>query len=85
MLAINKNKACYGYEETTQKVNESAIKKLIVSENLLKTMKEEDRYKEIDGLLKTAENMQAEIEFITGKDTMKKLDALGGIAGILRW
>lgn len=85
MTAIKHDKACYGYKETKQKINEGAVKKIVVTEELLKKMKEENKYKDIDTLLKNAEGIQAEIQFITQKEPTQKLDSLGGIAGILRW
>ncbi|MCF7866003.1 mRNA surveillance protein pelota [Candidatus Woesearchaeota archaeon] len=85
MTAISHDKACYGVKETKQKITEGAVKKIMVSENLLKKMKEKENYKEIDFMLRNAEQIQSEIIFITQKETMQKLDSLGGIAGTLRW
>ncbi|MCF7871975.1 mRNA surveillance protein pelota [Candidatus Woesearchaeota archaeon] len=85
MTAINHEKACYGIKETKQKINEGAVKFLVISENMLKKMKDENKYEEIDNLLKLAQSMQSEISFIIGKEPMQKLDSLGGIAGTLRW
>lgn len=85
LSAIEKDKACYGIKETKQKVVQGATSKLFVSENLLKEMKEKEKYPEIDRLLKDAENIKTKILIISGKESSKKLDGLGGIAGLLRW
>ncbi len=85
MHAIREEKACYGLKDSKEKIEMGATNKLIVSENLLKEMKEKNKYREIDSLLQTAEQTNTEIIIITSKDNTAKLDGLGGIAGVLRW
>jgi len=85
MDAIRKEKACYGFDECKQKIEEGATLKLAVSENLIVDMREKGTYFRIDKLLKNAEKVRTKIMIISGKESAKKLDGLGGIAGILRW
>lgn len=83
--AIRKDKACYGYTDSKNKTESGQTKKILVSENLLKEMKQKGTYKEIDALLRNAEALRTEIIILSGKESQKKLDGLGGIAGLLRW
>ncbi len=85
MNAIRQEKACYGLKDCEEKINIGATQKILVSNNLLKEMKEKEKYKEIDNLLQAAENTNTEIIMITSKDNTAKIDGLGGIAGVLRW
>lgn len=85
LQAINKDKACYGYADCKTKIETGQAKKMLVSENLLKKFKEEGKYKELDILLQNAEAIRVELIIINGKETLQKLDSLGGMAGILRW
>ncbi|MFT4261677.1 MAG: mRNA surveillance protein pelota [Candidatus Woesearchaeota archaeon] len=85
MKHIQEEKACYGFLDCQEKVSIGNVELLAVSEEYLKTFKEKGKYKEVDGLLKLCEQMNGEIKIITDKEAMKKLDSLGGIAGILRW
>lgn len=85
MTAISKEQACYGYQDSKEKIELGACQTILVSENLLKEFKEKEQYQEIDNLLKLAESMNTKINILTDKDSMKKLDSLGGIAGELRW
>lgn len=83
--AIRKDKACYGYSETKTKIETGNTKKILVTENLLKEMKQKGTYREIDTLLRNAEALRTEIIIVSGKESQKKLDGLGGIAGLLKW
>jgi len=83
--AISKDKAFYGIKEAKEKIEEGAASNLIISESYIKKMKEENKYTEIDTLLKTAESLKTKITIISGKESSKKLDGLGGIGGTLRW
>lgn len=85
MIAISKEKACYGWKETKEKTTIGAILKVLVSDTFLKKMKEKERYRDVDSLLKNIESMKGEVLIITSKEAVDKLDGLGGIAGILRW
>lgn len=83
MKAIHENKACYGLKDSEEKANIGSISEIAVTNNFIKKNKEE--YKRIDSLLKKVDEMQGEVHIIDQEVSMKKLDSLGGIAGILRW
>ena len=83
--AISKDLACYGFNDCKEKINLGSVKKVVVSDNLFKKMKLENKYKELENLIKTCEKMQTEVLICSGKESMEKVDGLGGICGILRW
>lgn len=82
---IREDKAFYGLDDAKDKIYIGTAEIVLVSETFLKKMKEEEKYEEIDSLLLTAEDMNSKIVIITGEESCKKLDNLGGIAGITRW
>ncbi|MFA6073506.1 MAG: mRNA surveillance protein pelota [Candidatus Woesearchaeota archaeon] len=85
LKSISNDKAFYGLVDTHNKIMLGATEKVYVSETFLKKMKEKEKYREIDSLLMTAENMNAKIIILTTDEPCKKLDGLGGIAGTTRW
>ncbi|MFT4311566.1 MAG: hypothetical protein ACMXX7_02985 [Candidatus Woesearchaeota archaeon] len=85
MNNISNDLGAYGYEDVKEKVNIGAVKKLVVTENFIKSKKEKEEYKEIDSLLKQAESINSEIIIVSEKEASKQLEGLGGIAGTLRW
>lgn len=85
MIAIKKDKACYGLKECEEKMKIGAVDQLLVSDDFMKEMKEKGMYRKADWLLRKVEDMQGEITMITKKDAKRKLKGLGGIAGVLRW
>ncbi|MGV8163208.1 MAG: mRNA surveillance protein pelota [Candidatus Nanoarchaeia archaeon] len=85
MKSIREEKAFYGLEEAKEKILAGGAEKVLVSETFLKKSKEKENYAELDDLLMTAEDMNSKLFIITGSEPCKKLDALGGIAGSLRW
>ncbi|MFP4567904.1 MAG: hypothetical protein ACLFN8_03085 [Candidatus Woesearchaeota archaeon] len=85
MKAIHDDKAFYGLKDAKEKINLGAAQNVIISEIYLKSAKDKGEYRELDELLKVAESTNADVIIITQKNTMTKIDGLGGIAGILRW
>lgn len=85
MKAIHDDKAFYGLDDASEKINSGAVSLVLVSESFLKKSRDLGSYKEVDGLLRIAENTNAEVFIITQKEPLAKIDGLGGIAGLLRW
>ena len=82
---ISKSSACYGIKECQEKVEQGAVKDILISDNLMIKARKEENFEKIDALMKLCESMKGKIHIISSEDAAKKLDGLGGIAGILRW
>lgn len=78
--------AAYGINETELAANAGAVKILLITDSLIKKLREEKKYARLDNIMKLAEQMKGEIHIISGEyDSGKKLDGLGGIGAILRY
>ncbi|MBU0667246.1 MAG: mRNA surveillance protein pelota [Nanoarchaeota archaeon] len=82
---ISNDNACYGFNETKEKIEAGAVKELFVSFSYMQQRKEKGNYIELEKLMKLCENMQGIIQIISFDEPSKRLDSLSGIAGILRW
>lgn len=79
-------KAAYGIKEASETVSMGAVSDLIVSDGLIHKLRQEEKYAELDSVMKLAASMQAKIHIISSEhDAGKKLDGLGGIGAILRY
>lgn len=85
LQSISKNNACYGLEETKEKVGVGAVKDLLISYSFLQKSKENNKYQELEQLMLNCEQMNGKIHIISSEEAEKGLDSLSGIAGILRW
>lgn len=85
MEAVREEKACYSYMDCREKQQLGAVDELIVSEKYLKEQKNRGRYSALEHLLRSVEDMDGDVWFISGEEATKRLDGLGGIGGILRW
>ncbi|MFC1648609.1 mRNA surveillance protein pelota [Nanoarchaeota archaeon] len=83
MEAISKDSACYGLDDSEEKVNNGAVAKLLVSEKFIAKARSEEFYARLDSLMRNAERMDGEVHIVSADS--EKLDSLGGVAGILRW
>ena len=81
--AIGTDKACYGIDECEEKVGLGQVKLLIVSHELIAQAREEKWYKRLDEVIETAKSTQADVHFV--EHVTDQLQALGGVAGVLRW
>ncbi|MAG08214.1 mRNA surveillance protein pelota [Candidatus Woesearchaeota archaeon] len=80
------NLAAYGLKEVKGAVNAGAVTKLLVTDSLIQKSRQENRFSEIEELMKLTEQMKAEIFIISGdNEAGKKLEGLGGIGAVLRF
>jgi protein pelota len=78
--------AVYGLKETENAVNMGAVKMLLVTDSVIKKMRESNNYQKLDWLMKNADSMKAEVHLICSEhEGGKKLDGLGGIGAVLRY
>lgn len=80
------NLAVYGLEETKNAASLGAIETLLITDEIIKKAKEENKFEELDTLMKLVESTSGEIHLIsTEHEAGKKLQGLTGIAAILRY
>lgn len=84
---INKGeKYIYGYENSSNAVNEGRVEVLLVSNKFLLDKREDGTYNEVNELMKVVESLNGNLVIVNSKnETGKVLDGLGGIGGILRY
>lgn len=76
----------YGIKEVKEASDAGAIKKLAVTDQLIKEKREKEEYEEIDNILKATDSLKGQISIISSEnDPGKKLDGIGGIAALLRY
>jgi protein pelota len=83
--AISKENAAYGLDDVKSKIDSGNISVLLISENLIRKMRDEKKYSQIDLMMEQAEGLNAEIRIINSEDAARRLDGLSGIACLLRW
>jgi protein pelota len=82
---ISKNNAVYGLREVHEKVMSGNISILLVSENLILTMRREGKGSTLDELMNAVESLNADVKMISSDEAMRKLDGISGVAAMLRW
>ena len=81
-----KEKSIYGYDNTVLAVNEGKVEELIISTKLIDQFKEEDKYLELNELMRNTENLNGNLIIADSKNEPGKiLDGLGGIAALCRY
>ena len=76
----------YGYEDVNAAVEAGAVQKLLVTNRLIKTLVEENKFKELNELMKKVEDASGELKIINSShEGGAKLDGLGSIGAILRY
>ena len=87
LLHIAKNDlACYGLTETSKAADAGAIRTLLITDRFIQSSRVEGKGEEIDHIMKTADNSKGDAVIVSSEhEAGKKLDGLGGIAGILRY
>jgi protein pelota len=80
------NNAVYGLKYTEDAVNAGAVTILILTDGFIQKQREKESYEKIDSILKNTESLKGEVHIISSHhEGGKKLDGLGGIAGITRY
>ena len=76
----------YGLREVERAVISGAVRILLITGGFIKKKRISDKFEKIDLLMKKTEEMKGNIFLISSEhDGGKKLDGLGGIAGLLRY
>ncbi len=84
---ISKEGACaYGIKEVSECATAGAVKKLLITDGHVQTLRLDDKFRETNKVMKVADKSGADIHIISSDhDGGRKLDGLGGIAAILRY
>lgn len=84
---ISKNNlSSYGLKETRDAAIGGAVKTLLITDNFIQQKRIEDKYENIENIMKTVDSTKGNILIISSEhEAGKKLDGLGGIAAILRY
>lgn len=85
MAALAEDKLAYGQEDIRQAITNGNIKILAVTENEIRAARAEDRFDILERLMRSAEDISAKVHLLSTQDAMRKLDSLGGVAGLKRW
>jgi protein pelota len=87
LLKISKdNLGVYGFRHVKEAVNSGAVSELLVTDKLIHKRREEKTFAYLEDLMRTVESSRGEVHLISSENEGgKKLDGLGGIAGILRY
>lgn len=82
----NDGKSAYGIKDTENAVNSGSTENLLITDKLIQTLRQQDKFEALDNIMKTADSMNAKIHIISSNhDGGKKLDGLGGVGAILRY
>ncbi len=85
MKDISKENAVYGIKEVREALEIGAIKTLLISDKMIEKYREDNNYKELDGIMKGVDKTKGEIMIISDEESVRKLNGLGGIAALLRF
>lgn len=78
--------AAYGFKQVKSAVENGAVKTLLITDEFMTKKREQNAFGEVDYLMRTADNMKADIIIISSEhEGGKKLDGLGGIGALLRY
>lgn len=79
-------KSAYGLADVENAAFAGAVEDLIVTDSMIKKMREEGNYEQLDSIMKSVDDSKGNISVISSEhEGGKKLDGLGGIAAILRY
>lgn len=78
--------AAYGIKEVGNAANLGAVKMLLVSDKFVQKMRDDEKYEQLDSVMKIVDQTKGEIHIVSSEhDGGKKLDGLGGVGAILRY
>jgi len=83
LAALPKSMLAYGLQEVREAAEQGNAKVVLVTTECIQKARQEEKYKELDQVLKQTSQSQGEVHILTL--ITKKIDALGGIAAIKRW
>ena len=87
LTAIAKGDSCaYGIDEVRRASESGAVEKVLVTDTLIMKMREEERYHELESIMKQVEQYKGSVHIITHEhEGGQKLDGIGGLGALLRF
>lgn len=85
MAALAKDRLAYGLDDIGEAIRNGNVKTLAVTESQIRKAREEDAFDGLERLMRSAEDAGATLHLLSTEEAMRKLDGLGGIAGVRRW
>ena len=79
-------KVVYGKKEVSNAIQSGAVEKVLVTDKYIHKLHEENKFTELDEMLRAAETMNGDVHIISSEHQGgARLDGLGGIAAKLRY
>jgi len=79
-------KSTYGFDHVKEQAESGAVEVLLVSTNIIDTYREDERFNELEALMKLVEQVKGKVVIVTSSNEAgKKLDGIAGVAAILRY
>ena len=79
-------KACYGFEDCWVAAESGAVQTLLVSDKLVRELREKEEFERLDTLMKLVGKMKGEVHILNSDfEAGVKLDGLTGVAALLRY
>ncbi|MFH1072977.1 MAG: mRNA surveillance protein pelota [Nanoarchaeota archaeon] len=85
LAAVSKDMAAYGLKDVAEKTHEGAISQLVLTDKCIQKARQKNQYREVESVMRKVEAAKGKVNIISTHDAVRKVDSLGGIAGILRW
>lgn len=85
MEALGKDMLSYGFADVKEAIGHGNVTMLIVTENKVKKDRAEERFKQLEALMRQASDMNAKVHMLSTEETQRKIDGLGGIVALKRW
>jgi len=86
LVSKNSKKVTYGFDQVRAASDSAAVETLLVTDELIKNLREDDDYKKIEDLMLSVEQNNGIVHIISNaNEPGKKLQGMSGIAAILRY
>jgi mRNA surveillance protein pelota len=83
--ALGKDRLIYGKADLEEALAAGNIAELTVTEAAMEKAKEQGTFEELEGMMRKASDVKAQVHLLSTEGAMQKVDGLGGIVGIRRW
>ena len=86
VLRTDPGLVCYGLVDVSSAVSLGAVKVLLVTDTFIASLREDERYAELDAVLENCEKSSGAVHIVSGaSDSGAQLDGLGGVVCVLRY